>query len=86
MSSISNTGDGKGGMMGQHFRVLEWIFLQIQPKTSVQTWAEAIAELVHEGCSRSIEISGQKPGDLPGSTQDHLEWCLQQSIPYKKLC
>uniref|UniRef100_A0A8B9VCJ6 RNA-directed DNA polymerase n=1 Tax=Anas zonorhyncha TaxID=75864 RepID=A0A8B9VCJ6_9AVES len=83
-SSISDTGDGKGGMIGQHFQVLEWIFLPIQPKMSVQTRAEAIAELVREGCSRSIEIRGQEPGDLPGSTQDHLEWCLQQSMPLQE--
>lgn len=72
-------------MVGQQFRILEWIFLSIQPKMSIQTRTEAIAELVRKGRIRSIDISGQEPGDISlPITQDHLEWCLQQSTPLQE--
>ncbi|XP_072715643.1 KRAB-A domain-containing protein 2 [Ciconia boyciana] len=49
---------------GDMFNILEWVFLGVQPKMSIQTRTEAIGELIRKGRSRTIEISGQEPGDI----------------------
>ncbi|NXX54365.1 PO113 protein, partial [Scopus umbretta] len=64
------------------FLILEWVFLSVQPKTSIETRTEAIAELIRKGRSRTVEISGQEPGDIsiPVNNSD-LEWWLRNALP-----
>nr|XP_013807668.1 PREDICTED: endogenous retrovirus group K member 113 Pol protein-like [Apteryx mantelli mantelli] len=63
------------------FHILEWVFLSVQPKTSIQTRTEAVGELIRKGRSRILEISGQEPNDIsiPVNMAD-LEWWLQNAV------
>ena len=73
---------------GNIFRILEWVFLSVQPKTSIQTWPEAVGELIRKGRERIVEMSGQEPDDIsiPINAAD-LEWWLQNATPIQEaLC
>ncbi|KAF1474615.1 Endogenous retrovirus group K member 11 Pol protein, partial [Megadyptes antipodes antipodes] len=62
------------------FYILEWVFLRVQPRISVQTRPEAVAELIRKGRSRILELTGQEPADIsiPVSAVD-LEWWMRNS-------
>lgn len=63
------------------FHILEWVFLGVQPKTSIQTRTEAIGELIRKGRSQIIEISGKEPEDISIPVNaGHLEWWLRNDI------
>ncbi|KAF1459722.1 Endogenous retrovirus group K member 11 Pol protein, partial [Spheniscus demersus] len=67
------------------FVILEWMFLRVQPCTSIQTRPEAVGELVQKGRSRIIELTGQEPADIsiPISAVD-LEWWMRHSLPIQE--
>jgi len=46
------------------FYILEWVFLSVQPKTSIQTRSEAIGELIRKGRTWVVEMAGQEPEDI----------------------
>lgn len=60
------------------FRILEWVFLRIQPRFSIQTRPEAIGELIRKGRTRILELTGQEPADIgiPVNAID-LEWWIR---------
>lgn len=67
------------------FRVLEWVFLCVQPKFSIQTRPEAVGELIRKSRTRIIEMTGQEPHNIsiPVNTVD-LEWWLRNASPIQE--
>ncbi|NXF41682.1 POK11 protein, partial [Nyctibius bracteatus] len=67
------------------FWVLEWVFLSVQPRNSIQTRPEAIGEVVRRGRNRTVELTGQDPADIsiPVNTVD-LEWWFRHSRPIQE--
>ncbi|KAF1658624.1 Endogenous retrovirus group K member 18 Pol protein, partial [Aptenodytes patagonicus] len=65
----------------QNFYILEWIFLRVQPPTSIQTRPEAVGELIRKGRSRILELTGEEPADIsiPVNAAD-LEWWMRNSL------
>jgi len=63
------------------FHILEWVFLSVQPKTSIQTWSEAIGELIRKVKTRVVEMAGQESEDIsiPVKAAD-LEWWLRHVL------
>lgn len=65
--------------------IIEWIFLSIQPKFSIQTHIEALAELIKRGRKRIIELDGVEPEQISVPiAKDQLEWCLANSWPLQE--
>ncbi|NXT39529.1 PO113 protein, partial [Pelecanoides urinatrix] len=62
-----------------------WIFLKVQPCTSIQMRPEAVSELIRKGRSRILELTGQEPADIsiPVSAID-LEWWMRNSLPIQE--
>ncbi|KAK4806939.1 LOW QUALITY PROTEIN: hypothetical protein QYF61_027306 [Mycteria americana] len=77
---LNATATAKCKGQGDMFNILEWVFLSVQPKRSIQTRTEAVGELIRKGWSRIIEISGQEPEDIsiPVSTVE-VEWWLRNA-------
>ncbi|KAK4811131.1 hypothetical protein QYF61_019762 [Mycteria americana] len=77
---LNATATAKCKGQGDMFNILEWVFLSVQPKRSIQTRTEAVGELIRKGRSRIIEISGQEPEDIsiPVSTVE-VEWWLRNA-------
>ncbi|NXW86295.1 POK25 protein, partial [Alopecoenas beccarii] len=67
------------------FKILEWVFLSIQPRFSIQTCPEAVGELIRKGRTRIVEISGHEPADIsiPVNAAD-LEWWVRHSSPIQE--
>lgn len=68
-------------------RILEWVFLSVQPKTTVQSRTAAVAELIRKGRLRTLEIAGEEPADtcLPVPQQD-VDWWLAHDASLQTAC
>jgi len=67
------------------FYILEWGFLSVQPKPSIQTRSEATGELMRKGRTRAVEMAGEEPQDIsiPVKAAD-LEWWLRHALPIQE--
>lgn len=73
---------GEGGAVKERLRILEWVFLASQPRTSVQPRLEAVGEAIKKGRTRVLAMTGAEPDSIhvPMSAAN-WEWALRHSTP-----
>ncbi|NXE97919.1 PO113 protein, partial [Menura novaehollandiae] len=70
---------------GEELRLLEWLFLPLQPKVSILSRSEALGCLIRRGRDRATVIAGEDLAtiSIPVRSED-LEWQLRHSLPLQE--